>query len=351
MKTTKYITFGLILLLAGFFACTKEENLENSNQSKFEYDLKSQIPYSSISKRDKGYKGTNGSTEILVFPNMNSIRLTKRDLDRQVKELDSAFVSAFSNLDDDARNDKEVELNFSATKPLIDFNSFFLYYSLYQDIAHQELVWMENENLVHNTDPDNHFVFEYSLRAILNTDCEVQVGDSIYKITADGYFALPATNLKSLAAIDIDPNNFKELFDIVFIGNDCNWCKATGCESNKRNDGAKTTGNNRIKWVVSHWTHPWDRRVASKVDNYHKHGSQGWHKYSTYCAAKVYGYISNAAGECDGQFNFNPNNVYATATAKHLEHKIDVQTKTKSGWVNGYTYGAGGISNTKTLTW
>ncbi|MBI4647054.1 MAG: hypothetical protein HY738_10815 [Bacteroidia bacterium] len=52
-----------------------------------------------------------------------------------------------------------------------------------------------------------------------------------------------------------------------------------------------------------------------------------------------------------GLVDFNPNGDMATATAKTVVHKIDVVTKTKSGWVQGYHYGAGGITYNSTLTW
>ena len=79
-----------------------------------------------------------------------------------------------------------------------------------------------------------------------------------------------------------------------------------------------------------------------------------WEKYTTYCKARVYGSISDATnnGDCSKQLVFNTSNgYYADAVAKKVKHKITVQTKTKSGWVKGYSYGAGRISNTKALTW
>jgi hypothetical protein len=81
-----------------------------------------------------------------------------------------------------------------------------------------------------------------------------------------------------------------------------------------------------------------------------------WKKYSTYSEARVYGYISdvNQDGTADytKQLQFNTSSGPAeTGTVKELKQKISVSTKTKSGWINGYHYGAGGISHTSTLTW
>lgn len=317
----------------------------------FEYDVKSQIHYSAITVRDKGFIGENGSTQILVFIDMKLVRQTIDDLYRQVAEWNRAWAYKYKDLDEDARNKLEIKLEFDEQQPLVDFNNHYGFYSLYQKIAKDELVWLNNEELDLNKDPDDHFIFQYSTRAILNTDCEVQVGDTLYKLTEYGYFEIGNNNLSSLKAINQNPNNYQSIPDVIFVGDESG--KAAGCESNKRNSDYKPSGSYRIKWVVSHWTHPWGRRCAAKTDNYKKSGT--WKKYSTYCTVMVYGYISDvdASGgaNCDKQLNFNPNSYYAAATAKHVEHFIPVQTKTKSGWVQSRFYGAGGITHTKTLTW
>lgn len=337
-------------MTVAIIACKKEQTPKDQG-AQFEYEVTSKIPYEQIQVKDKGFKGSNGSTQILVFQNMDVFKLTLADLDRQVRELDSVFVTTYSYLCEDSINAKETEIGFEK-KPLVDFATFFTYYSLYQQIEAAEKIWLNNEILDDANEPDKHFIFEHSLRAIINTDCEVQIADNIYKLTADGYFTIPAGNFKSLSLLDKDPTNLQAIKDIVFIGNDCSSCKASGCNSNKRNDGYKynSANNRRIKWAVSHWTHPWDRRCAAKTDNYKKHNNH-WDKYRTNCFAKVYGYISDAVGECDGQLNFNPPNTGLNGyNVKNIEHKIYVQTKTKTGWVQSNFYGAGGISHDKTLT-
>lgn len=140
--------------------------------------------------------------------------------------------------------------------------------------------------------------------------------------------------------------------NVIYAGNavNCSTCKDNNCKSSKRNSGYKKSGSYRLKWVVSHWTYPWSRRVAAKVDNYKKKGIS-WKKYRTSCFARVYGDISNAEGECNGKVTFNTSSgVHASTNARHVEHKIQVATKTKSGWVKAHFYGAG-ISHSKTLTW
>jgi hypothetical protein len=350
---TKALIF-IFAMLFGIFSCNKEHNNGSIEQpSVFDYQLSSTIPYGEISKRDKGFNGKNGSNELLVFSNMNAIILTINDLERQMIELDSVFFATFYHLTDDERNEKEIELNFVSEKPILDFNDFFLYYSLYQEIAHQENLWLQNEELDHETDPDNDYIIEYEVRAVLNTDYEVQIADSIYKFTENGYFSFPAATLKTLQLLDdyLDLENLPEGVNFDGQYDDFDF-KSSTCSSNRRNNGYKVNPNNshrRIKWVVSHWTHPWERSVVAKTKNYKKQGNS-WKKYSTYCEARVYGHISDANGHCATQVQFNGPHT-KTATAKKVKHKIYVQTKTKSGWVKADLKGADNTTHIKSLTW
>jgi len=330
MKLIKFYAIGLALIIIGFVACQKEKLHNPTNSSEFQYDVKSQINFSSIETKSKGFKSSNGSDQILVFKDMETFKATLSELERQTRELDSAFVEFYKDLDEEAINEKEEEIGFNEEKPLFDFENTVGFNSLHQKIAIEEEQWLNQEELNMENDPDNHFIFENELQSLLNADGEVMIGKSIYKLTEDGYFEIIDGDLKTLSLLD-DNNNDKNSLpeNVIFVGDNCSSCKASGCNSNKRNSSYKSSGSYRIKWVVSHWTYPWGRRVASKVDNYKKKKNR-WKKYRTYCWARVYGSISDAAGNCDGSVTFNTSSgVYASANAKHVEHKISVSTKTK----------------------
>lgn len=353
MNKIKFYAIGLAVVLIGFIACQKEKLLNPENSSEFQYNVKSKINYSGIKTESKGYKGTNGSDQILVFQDMETFNATLAELERQTKELDNAFVEYYSDLEEEALNDKEDEIGFSEEQPLFVFENTVGFNSLHQQIAFEEEQWLNQEELDFENDPNNHFIMEEEVRTLLNADGEVQIGNSIYKLTEEGYFEIIDGDLKTLSVLDGgDLKSLNLPKNVIFVGDDsnCNECKASGCNSQKRNSDYKSSGSYRIKWVVSHWTYPWTRRVAAKVDNFKKKKNH-WKKYRTNCWARVYGDISDANGLCDKSVTFNTaSGVYASANAKHVEHKITVQTKTKTGWVKAHFYGAG-ISHSKTLTW
>ncbi|HOC40864.1 MAG TPA: hypothetical protein PKK38_05720 [Bacteroidales bacterium] len=353
MKKIKFYAIGLAIVLIGFVSCQNEMLLNPKNLTEFQYDVKSKIDYSGIKTESKGFKGINGSDQILVFQDMRTFNVTLAELERQTKELDNAFVEYYSELEEEALNDKEKEIGFSEEQPLFVFENTLGFNSLHKKIAIEEEQWLNQEELDFENDPNNHFVMEDEVRTILNADGEVQIGNSIYKLTEEGYFEIIDGDLKTLSVLDGgNSNNLNLPKNVIFVGDDsnCNECKTSDCNSNKRNSNYEGSDKYRIKWVVSHWTYPWTRRVAAKVDNFKKKNNH-WEKYRTNCWARVYGDISGADGECNTYVTFNTENgVYAYANAKHVEHKITVLTKTRPNWVKAQFYG-GGISYSKSLTW
>lgn len=351
MKRILICTISIVIVAAFIlFSCKKEHlDLKDITDKEFSFDFNSQIPYSCICVEEKGFTGKSGSSTILAFSDMDAFLLTLRELERQMLDYDSAFLAFFSNLDEEALNAKEKEIGFINERPLLNFTDFFEYHSLFNKINEEEKIWLENEELDLQNDPDDHFIFEEELRTLLNVDCEVKIGSIIYKFTEEGYFEMD-DDFKLLMLVDMGI----ETNDVSFIGN-------TGIKSDcagfKTSSGYKPSGDKKIKWKVAIITYPWERFVKAKTKNFKKEKflwTTRWSKYRTACSARVYGHISGAEGDCSTkvQFNTATSPYYAyESNAKKAVHKVWVSTKTKSGWVKGSHYGAGGIQYSSTLTW
>lgn len=355
MNKIKLYVIGLALLIIGIVACEKGQLPNSENSGEFQYDVISKIDYSVIETKPKGFKSTNGSDQILTFKNMDAFKATLEELERQTEELDNAFVQFYSDLDEEALNAKEEEIYFSEQQPLLVFENTTSFNSLRQQIDLAEEQWLENEELDFDNDPDNHFVIEEEVRTLLNTDGEIQIGNSIYKLTKNGYFEIIDGDLKTL--LSLDSKNVKTLTlpkNVIFVGDETPYIKSSDCKSMKSNWDFKASDKKRIKWRVSHRTWPWGRYASAKTKNYKKKGRR-WKKYRTDTKTMVYGYISDVNedgdADCSKQLNFNPNGINASGKKKSLKQKVSVATKTKSGWVKGYHSGAGGIEHRSTLTW
>ncbi len=347
MKNKLFISIAFFTAIF-FNSCTKDNKIED--QFHYNYDP-SNIPFESISKITKLEKGISGSYEMLRFENMETYKNLISEFDTLKKMYNDAFISTCKGLTNEQLNTRMKDINFDSDKPLSDFESILDFHSLRDMILEDEKKFLNNGGDDINKDPDNHFVFDDNERALLNVDCEVMIGDSIYKLTEYGYYIITDGNLSTLSILETNLKNYSDLPNVVFNGT---FTKVEGCNSNQRSSGyeiRQDIDTKKIKWVVSHWTQIWgERRVAAKVDNYQLVGGN-WQKYSCWCATKVFGYISGGEGYCEVQVNFNPNNSFVSGVAEDKEHKIQVQTKTLSGWVKGYYHGADGVDVTKTLTW
>ncbi|MEQ8683860.1 MAG: hypothetical protein RIE86_01145 [Imperialibacter sp.] len=361
MKLTN--TGLLLMLLAIAISCAQNDEVSvESGTNEFQPIIESKIDYSQINVLNKGFAGARGGEQLLVFPDKEAFIQTINELARQVDELDDAFIEFYKDLDEDALNDKEQEIGFNEEKPLTDFLEYMGFASLYQQIEIEETKWLQQEELDFTNDPNDHFIDGENYRVVLNADAEVQVGESIYKITEDGFFEITDGDLESLKILDAVSNGRISLPEnVIFVGNDYNSAArvtASECKSSKSSSGEVTASQyeRRIKWKVKHSTPLFgNRQVYAETTNYKKGGLFGndWVQYRTYCEAMVYGFVSGLDGECDTQVDFNYNQwVWAVEyDKKSVCHKIFVSTKTRPGWVKGYHYGAGGREKASVLTW
>lgn len=359
MKQLKIHTISLAILIVGLSACIKEKSVNPISTLEFQYDVKSEIDYSSIRVKPKGFNGKSGSSKILVFKDMETFLFTLNELERQTTELDNAFVEFYKDLDEVAINEKEEEIGFNEERPLYDFANKLGFKSLYEKIAIEEELWLNQEEPDWDNDPDNHFVDLEELRSLLNVDGEVQIGNFIYKLTEDGYYEISDGSLQSLKLLDGNSLKYTSLpANTIFVGEGDSQSKlsSSDCKSGKSDWGYQTAGSKRIKWRVSHRTYIWGRYAIAKTKNFRKKGKK-WKKYRTGVLADVYGYVSGinpATGDagCSVQSDdINPNALSKSkSNAKSVTFKIKVETKTKSGWIKGYHYGADGIIKFSTLT-
>lgn len=360
-KNIKYIAISIIIIAIFFIACDKTGLIDPKNESEFECDLNFQINYAPIQKVQKIQTGVNASMELLKFDDMRSFLFTLSELERQTSELDDAFVEKYSDLTEEEIDDKEEEINFNEDKLLIDFERETRFSSLREKIDIEVEEFLNQEEPDWYNDPDDHFIDEPSLRTLLNTDSEIQIGNIIYKFIENGYFEITDGNLNTLSMLDncnnIDYNSLPD--NVNFIGDNLNGLQkicGSSCSGWKRNADYKKYGDKRIKWIVKIRTWPWGRYVNAKTVNYKKKKKWWgtyWKKYRTFCIAQVYGKISGASGDCTDEVVFNTADgaFEAENHKKRVKHTISVSTKTSSDWVKGYHKGAGGITKDSSLDW
>jgi len=343
MKREKIINLVAVAFVVFMASCTKENVGIKVNN----------IHYNTSSKTSDYYTHITLSNGMLDFDSSSIVVAVINSLDSELISWNNNFITTWGYLSDDSLNIIADEVGYNEDQPLIDFENYFNFNSLRAVIDSQEISWLattSGEDI--SSDPDNHFIIDDALRTILNRYSEIKVGTPIYKFADSGYYEITDGSFSTLYALRHNPDIADTASNIILHKNngsityDCfGWKRKSDYESN----GSTT---HRIKWVIAIRTTPWNRYIVGKTKNYKK--VQGkWKKYITSCLVKPYGYVSgtvnDTVADCTTKYDFNPQGYYKQKKAKKVIFRINVQTRTSSGWVHGYHVGASGISKTSTL--
>jgi len=331
------------VLTPAFMSCEKEDDFVNTTDALTTADVQLQL---NPEINSYNFSINNG---LMVFQDLNQLKETVQFLEKEVIAYDDAFLEMYGHLDEEALDDKEEEMRFDEYAPLRAFAQNNNFEALFLKQADLEAAWLARGDWNMDTDPDNHFVEDEALQAVVNEQSEVMVGETIYKMMDFGYVAILDGDFNTLERIRQNPQMLD--YDNVEVIGDPDTTRAPGCRSSKGKSGYKPSGSYRIKWKISHRTPITGRRVKCTTKNYKKKKKR-WKKTRSYTYVKPYGNISGAQGRCDKAVDFNPTGLYSDRyNKKSWSWKVSVQTKTKSGWVKGYHIGVAGISHGSTLTW
>jgi hypothetical protein len=349
MKNLKRSAVALLVSGAILASCTKEQN---GDETPFQ---KSTFNYGTIHEE-------NG---ILCFQSEDEIRSTLQYLETEYLAREDNFINTYKDLNGDELMAMEKEIGYNEYEVFEEFENTLGFNSLRKKLHDEEVAWLKDaDELYIENDPDNHFVVENQVRTILNEYCELKIDDLYYKFFHGGHIIITDGDLTKLYLLRENIENALDMENVIIEG-DLSQARVDACNSMQFSSGFKVAGTRRIKWVVSHQSWPWDRYVLAKTINYKKTGNS-WDRFRTQTKCRVWGDISDwrmvytaddttKVADCETPIQFNSETgVYSDhLNVKEWDHKIHVQTKTKSGWVHGWHYGyhAPAIEHNSILTW
>jgi hypothetical protein len=352
MKKKRILKYSAVaLFLGGIFlvSCNKEQTGEENTFQK------SSINYGSI----------HVESGILCFENVQEIKNTLEFLESEYLARENNFIQSNEDLSEDELMAREAEIGYNEYEVFEEFENTLGFSSLRKKLHDEEVAWLQDaDELYIENDPDNHFVLENEVRTILNEYCELKINDQFYKFFHGGHIIITDGDITKLELLRENIENALDM-DNVIIEGDLSQARVDACNSMQFLSGFKVVGSRRIKWAISHQTWPWDRYVLSKTINYKKTGNN-WNRFRTHTQCRVWGDISDwrwvytsddttQVADCETPIQFNAETgVYSSRYGvKEWDHKIHVQTKTKSGWVKGWHYGyhSPAIEHNSTLTW
>lgn len=124
---------------------------------------------------------------MLVFPDMETFQKTLEDIEKESVELENEVHLEISNF---KSNEEKVNylksVNWNRNKKLEEFERDYNYISLRSVIENEITEFNKIYDPTGIEDPDAHFIGDKYLRTLLNEDCEVIIGKSIYKLLENG---------------------------------------------------------------------------------------------------------------------------------------------------------------------
>ena len=203
-KINNYAMAILMLVFVGFVGCQKESTFENLETEAISQPLADiEVLHYTNSKAKK--------VSILSFVDEKALDNTIKQLKQQKEEHESNFYNENKHLDIDAYNTKLETASFDEYAPLKSFSSQYNHKSLINAYIQAENEWLQQEELLDETDPENLFndLDQYEL-SVVNTDYAVKIGNTILVFVKGGTVEITDADLATINKI----TSYKNIHDI-----------------------------------------------------------------------------------------------------------------------------------------
>lgn len=275
------------------------------------------------------------SNGMLYFPTMDIFLSTVAELENYEQLLDDSFMAQWGHLSENNLFEKEIQLGYDEHRSYIDFEEQFQdFTSLRKTVRDAENVWLGNDILDDANDPDNHYVWETGMRAVLNNKAQVKIADTLYQMTRFGYIKVIDGNITKLGQIENGDATQLNIPNVIIVGpyfgskegnNTENKLTCIGSEDEDRYwylaNNRRIKGKQRLKPAA----YPWGSVVKSKTVHYKKHSFWGWERSRATITASI-------LGESVNQYCNLPQNNYQSKTKYAREVDVSISVPYYSGY-------------------
>jgi hypothetical protein len=274
---------------------------------------------------------------MLEFPDATTFLATIDNLELQVELYDDDFMKVWGHLSEDDIEDKEDELNYNPQQPFIDFeNQFSGFKSLRSKIEKQIVLWLDKDILDDNNDPEDHFIFDDELRAVLNEDAQVKIGKSLFQMTRFGYVEVTDASYSTLSLVASTDASKLNQQNVVINGGYYGTSAANNSQSNTSNcitviDDSKAyypASKRRIKasQKLKGYSYVFGSKIKAKTIHYKKKRGK-WRRRREWITARINGESVNVNCTLDSNQSKN----------KHKKRR-KVKAKIKSSGLSNNWY-------------
>lgn len=286
---------------------------------------------------------------MLVFSSTDAVTQAMDYLDFKYEQYTDAFVEQYASLTSDQLADVEESTGFNDEQPFIEFEGQYGITSLRSVITAAEDNWLATTagNDSAGTDPDDTYVDEVELRALLNSNAQLKVGSTYYTFMSDGsYYTSTGTPVTVQAAQAMKASNVLQP-NVTYVNPNL---VAPSCKAVAKNKGfiPSSDGSWRLKWKVKASDGPFEGPGRAKaITRSYKKKNGHWKKRSSPIGAQVYGTI--VAWDCSGGTSIDSG--WKSKRARKVKVKVSYSGgKVRSGDISSIHYQEKVGYVTKTLT-
>ena len=202
---------SIIILIAVSFvtlqSCEKKAlTIEEGTEENTEYQLPDKIV--------NNIQVVNG---IMQFQSNDHINQVMNGLESEYERLINEFNENFKDLSEDEMQKVAEDIYFNPFIVFETFEQYFGFKSLRADIAEKEKIWLNNEVLDMENNPNNHYIDGEGQRTVITPDGVLMIGNSIFIAMEHGTtYEIIDGSFETLE--QIRNNNFKVTENIVIHG-------------------------------------------------------------------------------------------------------------------------------------
>jgi len=234
---------------------------------------------------DNLVQGVELQNGVLKFKTLDQLKSVIAVLEEESVNLYTTFKEKHKDLNEEELFNAMEEENFNSQEVYESFENYFGFKSLRTKISEEETIWLNNEELDMDKNPNNHFIVGDAERTVLSCNCDLMVGNSIYLVQKD-FSIIEITNGDFSTLQKILNKNKESLKNVVYHtqyqiseNNKGLW------RYNADESGTYKTGDYKMEYRVTITNGIWWHFVKATTDSYYKKGWSWKKRYTTVSAA------------------------------------------------------------------
>jgi hypothetical protein len=207
-------------------------------------------------------------TTMLSFSSSKAFDSTLHVLDSLVEFQEDNFISQYGHLSDSLLNDMEDQLNYDDQAPMENFESQLGFSNSLRNVFNSlEAIWLSDTARTLASHPVSQYPLSGAEMTLLNSSGEVMIGDTILKISLNGYIAFTDGDFNKLNQFNNGDSSILSHSSVIYHFRD--WF--SDCEPWIWSNSQLIVNSNKLLvMVLTFHAYPWKSVSAATILSYKK---------------------------------------------------------------------------------